>query len=367
MYFFFLAVLLCASPLLGVAYLGRPLAPYLEFPPTTWHVVHAPFSWPVFCLLLLFVTGACLPFVHRLVTYRPSRQGTETIPAPFPWWGWLGAAVSLVVWVLAWNRFPFFTPLQRFTFFPLWAGYILVVNGLTWRRRGSSLLRTRPRFFLALFPLSGLFWWYFEYLNRFVQNWHYLGGENISATEYVVHASICFSTVLPAVLSTHELLATSSRLNNAFTGWLRIALPGREGVGLSLLAGAVLSLSLLAVFPDYLFPLVWISPLLCIVGLQLITGQPSLFSGVKQGDWRQIVLPALAALICGFFWEMWNWKSLAHWQYSVPFVHRYQVFAMPLLGYAGYLPFGLECLAVITVLEKMKFVAGEEEAGRKTL
>jgi len=54
---------------------------------------------------------------------------------------------------------------------------------------------------------------------------------------------------------------------------------------------------------------------------------------------------ALAALICGFFWELWNIGSLARWHYAIPFVDRYPLFAMPLLGYGGYLPFGLICLA----------------------
>jgi hypothetical protein len=44
---------------------------------------------------------------------------------------------------------------------------------------------------------------------------------------------------------------------------------------------------------------------------------------------------------------MWNYKSLSHWEYALPFVHRFKIFEMPLLGYAGYLPFGLECLAVV--------------------
>jgi hypothetical protein len=61
----------------------------------------------------------------------------------------------------------------------------------------------------------------------------------------------------------------------------------------------------------------------------------------------------LAAVICGFFWEMWNSFSLAQWRYSIPFVHRFEIFAMPLLGYAGYLPFGLECAAVRDVMEDL--------------
>jgi len=364
MYSLLLAVLLCSSPLLGVALLDRPIDQYLEFPPTTRYVAHAPFSWMFFWLLLLLVFLVCLPFLYRFASYRPALETTQKKTYPFPWWGWLGVFLILATWVLAWNRFQFFKEMQRFTFFPIWLGYILAVNGLTCRRQRSCLLLSRSRFFLALFPLSGLFWWYFEYLNRFVQNWHYLGNGTISAPEYIIHASICFSTVLPAVLSTHELLATSVRLNSAFSGWHRFISPGKKGVGLFLLAGSLLSLSLLAVFPDYLFPLVWISPLLVIVGLQLATGQSTLFSELEQGNWRHIVLPALAALICGFFWEMWNWKSLAHWQYSVPFVHRYQVFAMPFLGYAGYLPFGLECMAVAALLEKMKVFAEGNKTGR---
>ena len=66
-----------------------------------------------------------------------------------------------------------------------------------------------------------------------------------------------------------------------------------------------------------------------------------------------VVAPALAALACGFFWEMWNYFSLAKWEYSVPLVHRFLIFEMPLLGYGGYLPFGLECMVIGAMLENL--------------
>jgi len=44
---------------------------------------------------------------------------------------------------------------------------------------------------------------------------------------------------------------------------------------------------------------------------------------------------------------MWNWPSAAKWIYTVPYVDRWHVFEMPLLGYAGYLGFGLECAVVV--------------------
>jgi hypothetical protein len=43
---------------------------------------------------------------------------------------------------------------------------------------------------------------------------------------------------------------------------------------------------------------------------------------------------------------MWNINSLPKWVYSVPFVDRFHVFEMPILGFAGYLPFGLECAVI---------------------
>lgn len=52
---------------------------------------------------------------------------------------------------------------------------------------------------------------------------------------------------------------------------------------------------------------------------------------------------ALAALLCGFFWELWNAFSSPRWAYAVPYVNRFHLFAMPAVGYAGYLPFGPVC------------------------
>ena len=82
-----------------------------------------------------------------------------------------------------------------------------------------------------------------------------------------------------------------------------------------------------------------------------------MFRNLQKGDWRLVWLPALAALFCGFFWELWNAYSLAHWEYSVPFVQRFHLFEMPILGYAGYLPFGLECMVVSLMFGR---VIGEE-------
>jgi len=86
-----------------------------------------------------------------------------------------------------------------------------------------------------------------------------------------------------------------------------------------------------------------------------------LFSSVFEGRWDQLVAPALAGLMCGFFWEMWNYFSYAKWKYNIPFVHVYEIFEMPVLGYAGYIPFGLECIAILELFfgrEKIEGIIG---------
>jgi hypothetical protein len=345
-----LAVLLMGLPLLGVALAGRDITPYLQFPPATAFVVHAPFSWPVFWSFALATVVSVVPFIYRL------SRATAAAPilrrgAPFPWWGWLGAVIVVLAWWLAWTRFPWFVPLQPFTFSPIWLGYILVINALTYARTGHCLLRERPGYFLALFPFSAGFWWSFEYLNRFVRNWYYVGAAAFTPWEYFWYATLPFATVLPAVLSTRELLASMPRLSCGLESAWHIKVPRPKliaATGLLLAGGTLVAIG---VWPEILYPALWLAPLLMITALQAIAGEPTIFAPLSRGDWSGLWQAALAALVCGFFWELWNYGSLVHWQYSVPFVQRFHLFNMPLLGYAGYLPFGLECLALASLLE----------------
>jgi len=267
----------------------------------------------------------------------------------YPWWGVTGTGLMLVAWFLAWTRFPWFARLQMLTFSPIWLGYILAVNGLSYRRTGHCLLRDRPRYLLTLFAVSALFWWYFEYLNRFVQNWYYMGVEDLSRWEYVVFATLPFSTVLPAVLSTRELLASVPGLSRGLDNFVRLRVWRPRTAAWAWLLAACAGLCAVGIWPDYLFPLLWVAPLVVFTALQSIRGEQTIFSDLARGNWTNVCLLALSALVCGFFWELWNTHSLARWIYAVPFVGRFRIFEMPLLGYAGYLPFGLECAVVADI------------------
>ncbi|MBW2027540.1 MAG: hypothetical protein JRJ31_00535 [Deltaproteobacteria bacterium] len=344
-----IAAMLLGLPPLGILAAGRPIGPYLQFPPKTLHIQQAPFSWFVFFLLSAFLLSVICPFVVRGLRPRGKPERRERPLHPLPLWGWAGLALGILAWVTAWTRLPLFSALQPHTFTPIWYGYILFVSSLAFRKTGRCMLMNQPRPFLLLFPGSALFWWFFEFLNRFVHNWYYVGKE-FGPWEYFWYATLPFSTVLPAVLSTRELILASSWLRGRFSPFLPLKLPRPPQAAIIIMLLAGLGLAMIGIYPDYLFPLLWVSPFLIILSLQVLFGDQNVFSLVPKGDWTFIVSSALAALICGFFWEMWNFYSFAKWKYTIPFVQRFHVFEMPLLGYAGYLPFGLECAAVAQLL-----------------
>lgn len=339
-------ILLIGLPVAGVLTTGESIGRYLEFPPLTRYVKHETFSWPIAASMALFIMVVIGPIVIRVLRSQRSVTVTPVSRWPLPWWGWMGMVWLTVAWVLAWNRFDWFEPLQRHTFTPLWLGYIVIVNALTFTRGGKCLITDRPVHLFLLLVVSAVFWWYFEFLNRFVQNWYYAGIGEFSTGEYVLFGTLSFSTVLPAIVSTRDLLATFPRLAAGLDQYVRANFINSCFFPSLVLIVSAIALANIGRWPDYLFPMVWVAPLLVLTSLQALRGEPHIFQTLVNGNWQPIWLPALAALTCGFFWEMWNFGSLAHWEYAVPFVQRYQLFEMPLLGYAGYLPFGIGCIAI---------------------
>lgn len=247
-----------------------------------------------------------------------------------------GTGLAALAWIVAWGTSGFFS---EHSFFPLWLGYILAVNGLCEVRFGTSLLKRMGRSFLLLFVISVPLWWFFEGMNAIVQNWDYHLGHPISAAQYVIEASLDFSTVVPAVLSTSFLvLAAAANHRAAEPRW-------RPPVSKRALAGSVLAgiggFALLPLFPNETFPLVWVAPILVLEPVAYAIGYPSLLADVERRGWRRLSAVMAATLVTGVFWEMWNFHSLPKWTYSIPYVGFWHVFEMPLLGYLGYPFFGL--------------------------
>ncbi len=346
--------MLVGLPLSGIIATGHDPAPYLEMPPTTRYVRHAHFSWTWFVFFAavdLLLIGSLLWAVRYGQRRKPEAFETpDSHSRGFPWWGWAGIILCLASWLMAWGRFSWFWLFQPHTFLPIWTGFILAVNALAVKRSGGCLILRRPLGFLLLFPVSAGFWWFFEYLNRFVQNWYYTGIEDMGPGEYAYFSSLAFATVLPGVSSMIDLLLTVPALGDGLARCKPVSQSSPRWIPRTCLITACIGLSLIGVFPDQLFALLWVSPLMIILSIQRLFGQRTLLHSLTIGDWRPLVIPALSALVCGFFWEMWNHFSLARWTYTIPYVQRFYLFEMPILGYGGYLPFGLACLVVGTPL-----------------
>lgn len=361
----FLAIAgLIGAPLLGVWLAGRPIGDFLVFPPMTTAVYmeKAPFSWLAFFIIASMVLFVMLPFIIRVIKSQGKVIVKPTSGIKFPWWGWLGIIIMAAGWAIAWTRIPWLASVQIFTYTPLWIGFILLVNAITYQRTGKSLLTHRPGFLLALFLFSAVFWWYFEYLNLLVENWYYAGLDNKNPVRFFWYATLPFSTVLPAVISTTYLIETFPRLTAGLESFFKIRASNPKAIIWGSFIAGISGMVLISFFPDYLFPLLWLAPTAIIASVMALKGNTELFNPLASGNWVRVYSLALAALICGFFWEMWNYHSLARWVYSIPLVHKFLVFEMPILGYAGYLPFGLQCGLAAILLNQWNKGFGKKKA-----
>jgi hypothetical protein len=258
----------------------------------------------------------------------------------WPVHGWIGLILIALFWILNWSLSGLRTHLG---FFPMWLGYALTVDALVFVRKGASTLTRHPRAFVGLFLISAPAWWLFELINWRTQNWFYQGREFFSNLEYLILASFSFSTVMPAVFGTAELVGTFNWVQRVKKG--PVVAPTRRTLWGFSIAGCLM-LGLLLLWPRYFFPFVWLSVFFILEPVNAALGHRSLFEHTARGDWRAIVALWVGGLICGIFWEMWNFYSYPKWIYQVPFVSFLHVFEMPLLGYGGYLPFALELYAL---------------------
>lgn len=257
----------------------------------------------------------------------------------------VGIALASMAWIVAWGTSGF---LSEHSFFPLWLGYILAVNGLSEVRHKTSLLKIMGRSFLLLFLISIPLWWFFEGMNAIVQNWHYRLARPVSSLQYVLEASLDFSTVVPAVLSTSFLLLAASRAFGPTSPRWQPRVSER-GLAAAVLIG-IGCFALLPLFPNQTFPLVWIAPILILEPIAAAIRFPSLLTDIRANGWRRLVAVMAATLVTGFWWEMWNVYSLPKWTYNIPYVGFWHVFEMPLLGYLGYPVFGIAVFSYAAIV-----------------
>jgi hypothetical protein len=255
----------------------------------------------------------------------------STGKSKFPTHGWLGLFLASLFWILNWTL-----PGTRthWGFFPMWLGYCLIIDGLVFRRTGTSLLTRSWRKYIGLFIVSAPGWWLFELLNLRTQNWTYPGAEIFTPLQYAFWTTLSFTTVIPAVFGSAELIASFDFTRRLKPGPV-IAADKRTTSAFFILGWAMLSLML--IWPKIFFPFIWLSLYFIFEPLNVWLGNRSLADWTRNGDWRPVISLWLGVLLTAFFWEMWNYFSYPKWLH---------IFEMPALGYGGYLPFALELYAI---------------------
>jgi hypothetical protein len=185
----------------------------------------------------------------------------------------------------------------------------------------------------------------FEGFNVYLGNWHY---EHIHPQTWVRWAGyfIAFSTVLPALFETTELIESLRGVRS-----LSIKpVPFAASWHLPFTVLGVLFIFLPLFWPTYFFALIWLSFFFLFEPILYAQGGRSLMRDLENGRLQTIISLLVSGLICGIIWELWNYWATVKWVYTVPFVGRLKIFEMPVLGFFGFMPFAVESFVMYNFL-----------------
>jgi hypothetical protein len=346
-----------------------------------------------------------------------------------PWFGWLGLAILIVSELALWIPG---NPLQQAVataFTPImWTGYLLLIDGWIWERGYYSYFKNAQREWPMLLLFSVLIWVMFETFNFPAHAWTYQNMPKDLLVKGLVFAW-AYATIIPALLRTRTFLATfdffdrTHPWNFRFTPMVRAVF---FIVGMALTFLPPMFPACTADKPwctsNLLIPLVWLGFIFMIEPINYRLGAPSVLrdlekpkdreidprdlSDRERRPWSGIVKPVkrnlekrdtqkaqdkqagdnkkgkisffwqilVAGLVCGLFWETWNFQAanFGHnglaWDYWLNPVYHIcvghsntvhvpdpnicaekidlKIGKMPILGFLGYPPFIWECFAL---------------------
>src|SRR5579872_6141383 len=232
-----------------------------------------------------------------------------------------------------------------------WVGLLLMLNYVTKRLSNISLLANIPALLLLTFA-SGFFWWFYELINLFTQNWAYPQQSLYGQVQFGILASNAFMTVIPLlVLCTAIVLGLYKRKVTWKPGTLS------KEVAYILILFGLTSLILCFITPVYAFPLTWFIIFLVFDPINALKGRRSLIVQLKERNYQPLVILAVAAILAGFFWETMN-HFIPKWTYPIepwfwklppPITSKY--IQMPLAGFLGYIPFIYSAFALVEYLD----------------
>lgn len=224
-----------------------------------------------------------------------------------------------------------------------WWSYIVGADLFLKLRTGESTVFNSLRKAMLLMFLSASTWLVFEAFNFRLQNWHYLDLPHQRGLRWFGYM-VSFATVIPGILVTARLLEYRGLFQHGHCPPL--AAPHRLYRPFILTGVGMLLLPLL--WPQFFFPLVWGAFIFLLEPLNHRFGAPSLLREWESGSLRRFFLLLIAGAICGFLWELWNFRAGSKWVYSVPYVGWLKIFEMPILGFLGFPPFAVECFVMMS-------------------
>jgi hypothetical protein len=256
--------------------------------------------------------------------------------------------IALVGWAVGlWGILTGREAILQYLYFFAWYPYIFFLDGLLFRLRGRNWLLNRPRDFFKLFFWSTTIWLTFEAFNLALHNWSYVGVLSMGWLRWSYYA-LAMATVVPGVLLTAEAVEALGAFPKAQGHPFKLGVwqPWSLIVGVAFLVFPL-------VWPRYTFPLVWGVTFFLLDPFCDLLGAPSLIAQFAAGERRRHLNLLAAGLVCGLWWESWNWFAMTKWVYTLPALNYFKVFEMPLLGYLGFPPFALECAVMYNFLKAL--------------
>ncbi|MFA6202805.1 MAG: hypothetical protein WC710_06395 [Gallionella sp.] len=175
--------------------------------------------------------------------------------------------------------------------------YVFLLNLIVKRMTGNAPLDTQRPYFIAVGAASAVLCWQLSFLNLFVASW-VSPQDNPLLLQLMIYTPL-FALLAPAILLTRALFASFPGLLKALNCRITFAAPNAETLARVLLAASLIGLTAGAVWPEKLYGLFWVAPLLLLTAMQLFWHEGTIFTGLKTGDWGRLVCTALAGIIVG--------------------------------------------------------------------
>ncbi|HXG53758.1 MAG TPA: hypothetical protein VNJ03_00115 [Vicinamibacterales bacterium] len=273
-----------------------------------------------------------------------------------PGYGWIGMLTMLVSEAGMLAGVPPFavwhTPIA-------WTGYVLFIDALVWKRRGSSWIRNAPAELFFLACASVPIWVIFEIYNKyFIRNWYYVGLPDVLLVRYVGYVW-AFATILPAIFETADLVSSvRDRRAPHYRSDEPPPQPLTPAMWIVMAIGAMMLVVPIAYPSTYLAAPVWLGFIFLLDPLNARARDESILSDWRAGHTGRLINLLIAGLLCGVIWECWNYWATAKWIYNVPIFPTIKLFEMPVAGFLGFPPFAVECFVMFVAVRRWVWTGG---------